>query len=125
VRTLQIKTGVRPNLLLFAAGDEEPAETVRCVVNAFDEPIGKMAAFCFVLLACGPPFTRPGRSKEVPPLTSIDSTPFRRFNTCSVASWTTESILEFLQESIPPASAAGKEKASKKKEEKGAAHEEL
>lgn len=42
----------------------------------------------------------------------------------SVASWTTESILEFLQDSIPPASAQAKEKAQKEAAA-GSAHEEL
>ena len=41
----------------------------------------------------------------------------------SVASWTTESILEFLQDSIPRASAQAKETAQK--EAAGSAHEEL
>jgi len=43
-----------------------------------------------------------------------------------VATWTTESILDFLSESLPPASEAGKSKKGKGKKDKGSSsHEEL
>ncbi len=71
------------------------------------------------------------RVKSIPPLCpspllTQSYTHLISSHTNSVATWTTESILDFLSESLPPASEAGKSKKGKGKKDKGSSsHEEL